>query len=155
MLNSIVVARLWWLRSGLRPSRKNSGALIRWRIVVGPFALGAISLTLDALNAIADLGTRVRSYRSFNGAFVVIDEKARRCIGGQPLPHRVEFQRGRDCVGGTAADTSLVIDFRALITQINARSDLTNYVRWNCIAVVSLVGQISFPAVACDLTQFR
>src|SRR6266849_1413089 len=110
MMDRIVVARLRRLHDGLGAWRKASCDGVRRRIVVGPFAFGAVSLAGHALDAIADIGARVGAYRAFHGAFVIVDEKARWRVGLHPLFYHLEFKRARDRVGGATTYTSLVVD---------------------------------------------
>jgi hypothetical protein len=68
----------------------------------------------DAFDAVADLRAAVRSDRVFDGAFVVINEQARRREIGQLLLQPVELDGAGDGIGGATAELALVINRRAL-----------------------------------------
>src|SRR5690242_21416639 len=91
------------------------------RDVIGPFAFGAGSLRCYGFDAVTNLRTAVRSGSPFPRALIIVNEQARGHDDRvQTLFHLIKFERGGNRVGGAASQLPLIIDRRAVWTQIKA-----------------------------------
>jgi hypothetical protein len=125
-------------------------------MTVGPFGFGAITLFADAFDTIANLRAAVGINRVFDGAFVVIDEQARRRENLRELLfHPVELNGGGDGIGGATAELALVVNQRALRAQVHFGRRRGGQLNGRAIELVAMVRQIRKPAITSGLKDHK
>ena len=87
----------------------------------------------------------------FHGAFVVINEQARRSEAGQFLFHPVKLNCGGDVIGSAAAKLALVVNWRALRAQVNPGRQRGGQFAGRAVKLVAMVRQIRQPAITGNL----
>jgi hypothetical protein len=92
----------------------------------------------------------------FDGAFVVINEQARRRENlREPLLHPVKLNGSGNGVGGATAELALVINRRALRAKVNFGRQYTGQFHRCGVKMVALIRQIGQPAVTGNLVAHK
>src|SRR2546423_1876436 len=85
-------------------------------------AQAAATTGMSSYEPVANHGAGISADRFLDHPLVVVDEQPRRYpVLAELLLAPVELDRSRDRVAGAAAEISLVVDRRALLTQVDLR----------------------------------
>ena len=83
-----------------------------------------------------------------DGALIVVNKKARR---PKQLPaklfHLLELNGSGNCVGGTTVEPALLVNGRALRSEIDSRRKITNHLRVGRVMQIAMIRQVRDPAV--------
>ena len=124
------------------------------RRVVRPVRLRTHALLMDAHDAVADLGARVRGNAALDFALVVVDEEARGHEVGEALLEQLELEGRSNGVCGAGADLPLVVHGGAVGAQVGARRQVVDYGLGGREHKIARIGQVGLPAISRDAADW-
>ena len=115
---------------------------------IPPQVLGANTLFGDRLDSIPDLRAAVGVDRVLDRALVVVNKKPRR---PKQLPANLylplKLNGGGDRVRSATVEPALLVNGRALRSEIHSRRKITKNLRWGRVMQIAMVRQVRNPAV--------
>src|SRR4029079_843735 len=144
----LLVTSSRWFLPRFSSDRPEICGRIRWSIVVGPLGFRACALFGHTFYSVANLGAVIERYAVFDASLVIINEETRWNEVAQFLLFAIELDGRGDCICGTGADFSLIINSWATSAQIGFGGKHSQLRQRRRVEMITIIRKVRHPAQA-------